>query len=327
MRFCSNIDVQNRFFLAPMAGVTDAAFRTVCEGFGASLTYTEMVSAKALTYKDEKSSAMLILPKDRKPCFAQIFGSEPDVMAEGARYALEVSRADGIDINMGCPVSKIVGNCEGSALMKAPERAEAIIKAVINAVDVPVTVKFRKGYDIGSFTCVEFAKMAEQAGVSAMCVHGRTRAQMYSGISDREAIARVKAAVSVPVIASGDALSSLDCMDILAETGADFVMIARGAQGNPFIFDDCVRMDNGLAPDERCLDQVLGVIERHARLLCIQKGEKKAMLEFRKHGLWYLGRLCGVKPFKLKMSGLSSMDQLLEICGEIRVVQPDVKEG
>ncbi|MEA4919560.1 MAG: tRNA dihydrouridine synthase DusB [Clostridiaceae bacterium] len=327
MRFCSNIDVENRFFLAPMAGVTDAAFRTVCESLGASLTYTEMVSAKALTYRDEKSSSMLILPEGRKPCFAQIFGSEPDVMAEGARYALEVSGAEGIDINMGCPVSKIVGNCEGSALMKAPDRAEAIIKAVIRAVDVPVTVKFRKGYESGSFTCIEFAKMAEQAGVSAMCIHGRTRAQMYSGLSDREAIAGVKSAVSVPVIASGDALTARDCLDILDETGADFVMIARGAQGNPFIFDDCVRMDNGLAPNERSLEQVLEIIERHARMLCLQKGEKKAMLEFRKHGLWYLGRLCRVKPFKLKMSGLSSMDQLLEICGEMKAVRPDVKEG
>ncbi len=325
MRFCGS-EVESRFFLAPMAGVTDAPFRAVCERYGAALTYTEMVSARALTYQDEKSGRMLRLPEGHKPCFAQIFGSDPDVMAEGARRALEISGAQGIDINMGCPVSKIVGNGEGSALMRDPKRAEAILRAVVGAVPVPVTVKFRKGFEGGSDTCVEFAKMAEQTGIAALCVHGRTRAQMYNGVSDREAVARVKAAVaSIPVIASGDALSARACMEILRETGADYVMIARGAEGNPFIFRDCLRAAEGLPPERLSCGELLDTLLAHARAMADWKGER-SLVEFRKHGLWYLGRLAGVKPFKVRMSGVSGLEELEALCEEIRKEDPAVKE-
>lgn len=326
MKFC-NTEVESPFFLAPMAGVTDAPFRSVCEGFGAALTYTEMVSAKALTYKDEKSGRMLHLPEDRKPCFAQIFGSEPEVMAEGARLALEISGAEGIDINMGCPVSKIVGNGEGSALMRDHKLAERIIKAVVAAVDAPVTVKFRKGFEANSDTCVEFAKMAEQAGAAAVCVHGRTRAQMYAGQSDRDAITRVKAAItSIPVLASGDALSAAACHEILGETGADYVMIARGAEGNPFIFDDCLRYGRGEILHRPTADEILDVLIGHAEAMVAWKGER-SLVEFRKHALWYLNKLSGVKPYKVQMSGVSDLVRLKEICEAIRKEEPAVKEA
>jgi len=326
MIFCGGIEVKNRIFLAPMAGVTDMSFRQVCESFGAALTYTEMVSAKALTYHDGKTAALLRLHSDRRPCFAQIFGHEPDVMAEGAKIALELSGAEGIDINMGCPVSKIVGNGEGSALMRDPKKAAAIITAVKKAVNVPVTVKFRKGYESGSDTCAEFARVMYEAGADAMCIHGRTKAQMYSGTSDINAVAAVKDAVPVPVIASGDAFTPEGCENILRQSGADFIMIARGAQGNPFIFEDCLRYNAGLEPKRRTAGDIMDVMLRHAGLSCQEKGERKAMVEFRKHGLWYLGRLSGVKPFKLRMSAIAGMGQLERLCEEIRAEDPPVKE-
>lgn len=327
MIFCGDIQVESRFFLAPMAGVTDLAFRSVCAEMGAALTYTEMVSAKALTYNDAKSRGMLVLREGDVVCIPQIFGSDPEVMAEGARIALEVSKAPAIDINMGCPVSKITGNGEGSALMRDMYRAENIIKAVKRAVHVPVTVKFRKGYESGSFTCVEFAKMAEQAGADAMCVHGRTKTQMYSGLSDPYAVEAVKKAVSVPVIASGDALSAEKCLHILDVTGADFIMIARGAEGNPFILEDCLALASGFRVEERSVSDILSVMLRHARYACRFKGESKAMTEFRKHGLWYLNRLSGVKAFKVKMSGISDYAGLEELCLEIGASNARVKEA
>lgn len=324
MNFCG-IEVDSRYFLAPMAGVTDDAFRVICEGYGASLTYTEMVSAKALTYRDAKTASLLRLHEDRRPCFAQIFGHEPDVMAEGAAIALEISGADGIDINMGCPVSKIVGNGEGSALMREPERAAEIVRAVKDAVNVPVTVKFRKGFESGSDTCADFAKRMFQAGADAMCVHGRTRAQMYSGQSDIGAVEVVKRAVPVPVIASGDALSAQRCAEILDKSGADFIMIARGSQGNPFIFEDCLRHDKGLAPLNRSSHEILEVMKRHAALCCAEKGETKGMVEFRKHALWYLGGLSGVKAFKVRMSAITALDELTALCDEIERENPRIK--
>lgn len=325
MRFCG-IEVENRYFLAPMAGVTDDAFRRICEGFGAALTYTEMVSAKALTYHDAKTATLLRIHKGARPCFAQIFGSQPDVMAEGARLALEISGADGIDINMGCPVSKIVGNGEGSALMKEPEKAAAIVEAVRRAVSVPVTVKFRKGFASDSNTCADFARMMEQAGADAMCIHGRTRAQMYSGESDPRAVAAVKRAVSVPVIASGDLFSPRRCIETFERTGVDFVMIARGAEGRPYIFEDCLRYEKGEEPLVRTAGEIFDVMLGHAEAMCEEKEENKAMVEFRKHGLWYLGHFMGVKHFKVKMAGITRLSELRELCDEIREADPGVKE-
>lgn len=324
MNLCG-IEVDSRYFLAPMAGVTDDAFRTVCEGYGAALTYTEMVSAKALTHRDAKTASLLRLHEGRRPCIAQIFGHEPAVMAEGALIALELSEAEGIDINMGCPVSKIVGNGEGSALMREPEKAQEIVRAVKDAVRVPVTVKFRKGFESGSDTCADFAKRMFQAGADAMCVHGRTRAQMYSGQSDIKAVEAVKKAVPVPVIASGDALTAEMCADILDKSGADFIMIARGSQGNPFIFEDCLRKEKGLEPLKRTAHEILETMKRHAALCCAEKGEGKGMVEFRKHALWYLGRFSGVKAFKVRMSAITALEEFNALCDEIERQDPQVK--
>ncbi len=309
---------KNRFFLAPMAGITDAAFRTICAEFGAAVTYTEMVSAKALVYDDKKTSGLLAMQPEHRPCGAQLFGHEPDVMAEAARKTIELCQPDFIDINMGCPVPKVFGNGDGSALMGTPELAGQIVSAMKKAVDVPITVKFRSGIREDSRNCVEFAKRMEAAGADAMCIHGRTRAQMYTGCSDRTMVKAVKEAVSVPVIASGDAITGQACLDILDETGADFIMIARGAEGRPMIFAECLAMENGQPIPRYSANQVLDVMARHARLTCSFKAESRAMPELRKHMLWYLGNFKGAKPYKLRMSQISTLDEFLILCNEMK---------
>lgn len=316
---------KNRFFLAPMAGITDAAFRTVCADFGAAVTYTEMVSAKALIYDDRKTAGLLEMQKDHRPCGAQLFGSEPVVMAEAARKTVEICKPDFIDINMGCPVPKIYNNGEGSALMGKPELAAEIVTAMKQAVDVPVTVKFRSGIREDSRNCVEFARRMEAAGADAMCIHGRTRVQMYSGLSDRSMVKAVKQAVSVPVIASGDAISGQACLDILEETGVDFVMIARGAEGYPMIFADCLALEAGQPQPVYTSSQLLAVMRKHAVLTCEQKPETRAMPELRKHMLWYLGRMKGTKAFKPRMAQINTLEEFLQLCEELEQQKFDVK--
>ncbi|MBQ6711997.1 MAG: tRNA dihydrouridine synthase DusB [Clostridia bacterium] len=316
---------KNRFFLAPMAGITDAAFRTVCAEQGAAVTYTEMVSARALVYEDKKTASLLEMQPEHRPCGAQLFGNEPDIMAEAAVRAAAICKPEFLDINMGCPMPKIFNNGDGSALMGDPERAAAIVTAMKKAVDLPVTVKFRSGIREDSRNCVEFAKRMEAAGADAMCIHGRTRVQMYSGKSDRNMVTAVKAAVSVPVIASGDALSGRDCLDILDETGADFIMIARGAEGYPMIFKDCLALEAGLPKPEYTAKEVLDVMRRHARLTCALKAEHRAMPELRKHMLWYLGNLRGAKSYKPRMAQINTMEEFLSLCEELEQQGFDLK--
>lgn len=314
-----NIQFESPFLLGPMAGVTDSAFRSLCRQMGAAGTYTEMVSAKALLFRDKKTASLLEIHPEERPCGAQIFGSEPEVCAQGAQIALELSGADFLDLNMGCPAPKIVNNGEGSALMRDLPRAEKIITAVRRAVDVPLTVKFRKGYGAEDDNCVEFGRMAESCGVDALCVHGRTRQQMYGGQSDLQAVLRVKRAVKIPVIASGDIFGPEQALAAL-EGGADFVIAARGAQGNPFLFPQLLAAWQGQPlPPPPTLEQVVAMMDRHMELMCSRKGESRAMPEARKHLLWYLKGIRGAKPFKLAFSRVNTLAEFRAVCGEMLV--------
>jgi len=309
-----DICVDSKLALAPMAGVTDLAFRTICREFGAGLTYTEMVSAKALVYQDKKTRSLLQIGENEHPVGAQIFGSDAVCMADAASRALEISGADFIDINMGCPVGKVVKSGDGCALMKDPEKASKIIEAVVKAVKTPVTVKIRKGWDKGNVNAVEFAKIAEQAGASAITVHGRTRTQMYSGKADWNIIRDVKKAVKVPVIANGDVFSAEDATRILKYTGADMVMIARGAMGNPWLFEQAAALINNEEPPKNPLTpEKAKTALRQFEIAAGQKGERVACLEARKHYAWYLRGVPHSGPYKEKISKAATMDDLIEI--------------
>lgn len=315
----AGIVFDNPFLLGPMAGVTDSAFRSICRRQGAAGTYTEMVSAKALTFRDKKTQVLLHIEPEEHPCGAQIFGSEPEVCAQAAQMALEISGADFLDINMGCPVPKITGNGEGSALMLDPKQAEKVITAVRRSIQKPLTVKFRKGFDEERCNCVEFARMAEGCGVDAVCVHGRTRQQMYAGRSDLEAVLRVKEAVRIPVIASGDMFTPEDGLNALRR-GVDFVMVARGAQGDPSVFRRMVAAWKGQSiPPEPDLEQKVALMEEHIALMCQRKGEGKAMPEARKHILWYLKGVRGAKPYKQKFSGVNTLEEFRQLCARMLV--------
>ena len=284
-----SVEIDGRLTLAPMAGVTYFAFRGICREQGAALTTTEMVSAKALVYKDEKTKALLYIPEEEHPSAAQIFGHEPEVMAEAAAMALEISGADILDINMGCPVGKIVKSGDGSALMRTPELAGRIIEAVCAAVTAPVTVKFRKGWDGGSVNAVEFAKMCEQAGAAAIAVHGRTRVQMYAGRADWDIIRDVKQAVDIPVIANGDIFTPRDAEHILRYTGCELAMAGRGVFGNPWLFAGANAVLAGLPePPLPPLAERMDTGLRQIETLAQRAGERIACLEARHHLPWYL---------------------------------------
>ncbi len=275
--------------LAPMAGVADAAFRAVCREQGAAYTVSEMVSAKALMYQDAKARKLLERTPGDRPMAVQLFGSEPETLAEAAKKARDLSGCELIDLNMGCPVGKVVRNGEGSALLRDLPLAGRIIEAVVRAVDVPVTVKLRKGWDGGSVVAPELAKLAEKAGAAAVCVHGRTRAQMYAGRADWDLIREVKAAVGIPVMANGDVFEPEDVPRILHRTGADLVMIGRGAMGNPWIFSrGLAALEGREVPPMPGARERADMAEKQFRLALEFKGEKIACLEARKHVCWYL---------------------------------------
>ena len=314
-----NIEINGRLTLAPMAGVSDFAFRTVCRELGAALTTTEMISAKALVYKDEKTKALLYIPKEEHPSAVQIFGHEPEVMAEAAQMALELSGADILDINMGCPVGKIVKSGDGSALMKSPELAGRIVEAVSKAVDKPVTVKFRKGFDGGNVNAVELAKILEQSGASAIAVHGRTRAQMYAGRADWDIIREVKKAVSIPVTANGDIFSAQDAEHILRYTGCDLAMVGRGSFGNPWIFEQGNALLEGrpvpeLPPLGERIDLAVGQIE----LLSTHIGEHYACMEARHQLPWYLHGVAYSTYYRQQLVRVESLDEIRTIARDIK---------
>lgn len=314
-----SVTLAGRLALAPMAGVTDLAFRQICREHGAALTVTEMVSTKALCYQDRKTPRLLALGEDEHPAAAQVFGHEPETMAEGAKIARAVSGCDIIDINMGCPAPKIVNNGDGSALMRDPALAARVIEAVVKAVDVPVTVKFRKGWDEKSVNCVEFARMAEAAGAAAITIHGRTRAQQYSGKADWDAIRAVKQAVSIPVFANGDVAEPADAVRILEYTGADAVMIGRGALGDPWIFERAnALIETGVCPPLPPFVERIGTAVRQIELAAAQKGEYIAMLEARRHVNCYLKYERGLKTFKTRICALERLEQLYGIAEELK---------
>ncbi|HIX11213.1 MAG TPA: tRNA dihydrouridine synthase DusB [Candidatus Agathobaculum pullistercoris] len=314
-----SVTLAGRLALAPMAGVTDLAFRQICREHGAALTVTEMVSTKALCYQDRKTPRLLALGEDEHPAAAQVFGHEPETMAEGAKIARAVSGCDIIDINMGCPAPKIVNNGDGSALMRDPALAARVIEAVVKAVDVPVTVKFRKGWDEKSVNCVEFARMAEAAGAAAITIHGRTRAQQYSGKADWDAIRAVKQAVSIPVFANGDVAEPADAVRILEYTGADAVMIGRGALGDPWIFERAnALIETGVCPPLPPFAERIGTAVRQIELAAAQKGEYIAMLEARRHVNCYLKYERGLKTFKTRICALERLEQLYGIAEELK---------
>ena len=308
-----NVEIENPVALGPMAGVTDWAFREICAELGANLTVTEMVSSRALVYKDKKSAALL-RKNSGSVCGAQIFGNDPEIMAQGAQLALEISDCDFIDINMGCPMPKIANSGDGCGLMRTPELAGDILAAVVRAVDVPVTVKCRLGWDKGSINVLEFTKRMEDNGAAMVTVHGRTRSMLYSGVADWDTITKVKQQLSIPVIANGDIVSGETAVKCRKRTGADGIMIGRATFGDPWIFSEArAALEGKPAPERPPLAQRVAVAVRQFELAREDKGEHIACLEARKHFAWYLRGVAHSSYYKTQISAISTMEDVYRI--------------
>ena len=312
-----NIELNNPLFLAPMAGVTDWAFRTVCARLGADVTVTEMVSSRALVYQDQKS-AKLLRKNEGSVCGAQIFGNDPEIMAKAAVLALEISGCDFLDINMGCPMPKVANNGDGCGLMRTPELAGDIVKAVVKAVNVPVTVKCRLGWDKGSVNVLDFAKRMEDSGAAMIAVHGRTRSMLYSGVADWDMIRKVKERLSIPVIANGDITDGEAAVRCLKRTGADGLMIGRSVFGDPWIFEEVRAALNGEEYAGRpCLADRIAVAVEQFQLSEQDHGEHIACLEARKHFAWYLRGVPHSSYYKNQITSLNTMEDIYRVAKDV----------
>ncbi len=305
-----NIELENRYILGPMAGVTDLPFRLLCKEQGAGLLCMEMVSAKAIYYNNRNTESLLEIHPDETPVSLQLFGSDPKIMSEMAKRIEERPFAI-LDVNMGCPVPKVVRNGEGSALMKEPKLVYEIVSALVKAIDKPVTVKIRKGFDDDHVNAVEIAKIVEEAGAAAVAVHGRTREQYYSGKVDWDIIRQVKEAVSIPVIGNGDVTSPQKADVLVRQTGCDGIMIARGAEGNPWIFSEMIHWEEtGELPSRPDKDEIREMMLKHARLQLKYKGEFCGIREMRKHVAWYTKGLKGAARLREKVNAVESLEEL-----------------
>ena len=311
-----NVELDNPYILAPMAGVTDLPFRLLCKEQGAGLLCMEMVSAKALQYKNKNTKALLAIHPQEYPVSLQLFGSDPEIISEQAKRIEELPFQI-LDINMGCPVPKVVRNGEGSALMKNPKLVYEIVSQTVKAIEKPVTVKIRKGFDDTCINAVEIAKVIEEAGASAVAVHGRTREQYYSGKADWDIIRQVKEAVSIPVIGNGDVTSGERAIAIRKETGCDGVMIGRGAQGNPWIFQELVEYERtGVLPARPTRQEIKQTMLRHARLQIEFKGDYLGIREMRKHVAWYTKGMEGSAKLRDDINRVESYEELEELLNQ-----------
>ena len=311
-----NVELKNRYILAPMAGVTDLPFRLLCKEQGAGLLCMEMISAKALQYKNRNTKALLQIDPREYPVSLQLFGADPDIISEQAK-AIEELPFQILDINMGCPVPKVVKNGEGSALMKNPRLVYDVVYKTVRAISKPVTVKIRKGFDEEHVNAVEIAKIIEEAGGAAVAVHGRTREQYYSGKADWDIIRQVKEAVSIPVIGNGDVTGSLAAEQLLEETGCDGVMIGRGCQGNPWIFRELNEYEEtGKVPHRPSKKEIKEMKLRHAQLQIELKGDYLGIREMRKHVAWYTKGMEGSAKLRDEINRVESYEELEKLLNE-----------
>ena len=310
-------EIENPLILGPMAGVTDWAFRTVCAELGANITVTEMVSSRALVYQDQKSKKLL-RKNEGSLCGAQIFGNDPEIMAQAAVMALEISGCDFLDINMGCPMPKIANSGDGCGLMRTPELAGKIVEAVVKAVDAPVTVKCRLGWDKGNINVLDFTKRMEDAGASMVAVHGRTRAMLYSGTADWDYIRKVKEQLAIPVIANGDIVDAPSALRCLKWTGADGIMIGRATFGDPWIFQQVsAAMAGQEVPERPVLKDRIAVAVKQFELSEQDHGEHIACLEARKHFAWYLRGVRNASYYKKEITSMNKMEDIYRIAKDI----------